>query len=75
MSETKECCACGPGYKSPLEAFKNAPREKIIFVTCPNVDQTKPDMLATVDVDPKSEDYCKVGFINYTSRHSNSVRT
>uniref|UniRef100_A0A914KHM6 Methanethiol oxidase n=1 Tax=Meloidogyne incognita TaxID=6306 RepID=A0A914KHM6_MELIC len=61
MSETKqECCACGPGYKSPLEAFKNAPREKIIFVTCPNVDQTKPDMLATVDVDPKSEDYCKI---------------
>jgi methanethiol oxidase len=56
----RDCCKCGPGYKTPLEAFKEGPREKLIFLTCPNVDSNKPDMLATVDVNPESEDYCKV---------------
>ena len=64
MSDVKrKSCNCGPGYKSPLEAFKEGPREKIIFVTCPNVDRNKSDILATVDVDPESGDYCKVNEI------------
>lgn len=61
-NEQHDCCSGGPGYKSPLDAFKNGPREKLIFVTCPNVDKNKHDMLATVCVDPESEDYCKVNY-------------
>ncbi|MFH4975649.1 hypothetical protein AB6A40_002358 [Gnathostoma spinigerum] len=53
-------CAHGPGYASPLDAFENGPREKILIVTCPNVDPTRNDMIATVDVDPNSDTYCKV---------------
>lgn len=50
----------GPGYESPEAAHKNGLREQILFVTCPSVDSTHPDMLATVDVDPESDEYCKV---------------
>ncbi|KAK9501062.1 hypothetical protein O3M35_002176 [Rhynocoris fuscipes] len=53
----------GPGYKSPLEAFKNGPRERILYVICiqPNGKLSgKPDYLATVNVDPSSDQYCKV---------------
>uniref|UniRef100_W6NB72 Methanethiol oxidase n=1 Tax=Haemonchus contortus TaxID=6289 RepID=W6NB72_HAECO len=58
MSHTKPKC-CGPGYASPQEAIKG-PREKILFTTCANTDDTKEDMLAAVDVDPNSETFCKV---------------
>lgn len=58
--EMNECCNHGPGYKTPMDAFLNGPREKYLFVMCPNVDRTKPDMLASVDVDPESPNYCKV---------------
>ncbi|KAI1291039.1 Methanethiol oxidase [Halotydeus destructor] len=56
------CCEKGPGYDSPAEAIKG-PREKLIYVTCIQVDgevSGKPDYLAVVDVDPESADYCKV---------------
>ncbi|KAL3077923.1 hypothetical protein niasHS_013452 [Heterodera schachtii] len=51
----------GPGYKSPLDAFRNGPREKVLFVTCPSVAPTEvADSVATVDVDPKSATFCQV---------------
>ena len=57
-----DSCACGPGYASPLDAMKG-PREHIVYLPCirtsPGVD--KPDYLATVDVDPRSPTYSKVG--------------
>lgn len=51
----------GPGYATPLEAMKG-PREEILYVICvqPNQSQERTDVLATVDVDPKSPTYCKV---------------
>lgn len=57
-----DSCSCGPGYASPLDAMKG-PREQIVYLPCirtsPGVD--KPDYLATVDVDPRSPTYSKVG--------------
>lgn len=52
----------GPGYASPLDAMKNGPREEILYVICvqPNEGNGKTDLLATVDVDPKSPTYCQV---------------
>jgi selenium-binding protein 1 len=47
----------------PLQdAFHNGVREKLIYVPCivPNGD--RPDYLATVDVDPESASYGKVGY-------------
>uniref|UniRef100_A0A8C2YI79 Methanethiol oxidase n=1 Tax=Chinchilla lanigera TaxID=34839 RepID=A0A8C2YI79_CHILA len=54
-------CKCGPGYPSPLEAMKG-PREQIIYLPCiyRNTGIEAPDYLATVDVDPKSPQYCQV---------------
>ncbi|XP_023657255.1 methanethiol oxidase [Paramormyrops kingsleyae] len=56
-----KCEGCGPGYRSPLEAMKG-PREEIVYVPCiyRSTGIEKPDYLATVDVDPKSANYCKV---------------
>jgi methanethiol oxidase len=59
MSAGEECCK-GPGYVSPLDAFKNGPKEAILYVTCPRRKSDKPDYLATVDVDPASTTYCQV---------------
>lgn len=50
----------GPGYASPMEAFKNGPREELLYVVCVQPDQTKQDYLATVDVDPKSPTFKQV---------------
>uniref|UniRef100_A0A1I7XR09 MFS domain-containing protein n=1 Tax=Heterorhabditis bacteriophora TaxID=37862 RepID=A0A1I7XR09_HETBA len=55
--ELKSNC-CGPGYASPEEAMKG-PREKVLFVTCAHAKEGGRDMLATVDVDPDSDTYCK----------------
>ncbi|KAK8967061.1 Selenium-binding protein 2 [Platanthera guangdongensis] len=64
--ERNPCCANikkGPGYSSPLEAM-NGPREALIYVTCvyngSNPENTRPDYLATVDVDPTSPTYSQV---------------
>uniref|UniRef100_A0A452GKE4 Methanethiol oxidase n=1 Tax=Gopherus agassizii TaxID=38772 RepID=A0A452GKE4_9SAUR len=56
-----KCGACGPGYKTPLDAMKG-PREEIVYLPCiyRNTGIEKPDYLATVDVDPKSSHYCQV---------------
>lgn len=56
----------GPGYASPLDAFKNGPREEILYVVAVQPDKSKQDYLATVDVDPKSSTYGQVSNINYT---------
>uniref|UniRef100_A0A2K5Q1J2 Methanethiol oxidase n=1 Tax=Cebus imitator TaxID=2715852 RepID=A0A2K5Q1J2_CEBIM len=56
-----KCGNCGPGYPTPLEAMKG-PREEIIYLPCiyRNTGTEAPDYLATVDVDPKSPQYCQV---------------
>lgn len=50
---------CGPGYRSPEEAMKG-PREEILYITCIQLDKTKPDYLSTVDVNPKSPTFQQV---------------
>uniref|UniRef100_A0A8D1AVP5 Methanethiol oxidase n=1 Tax=Sus scrofa TaxID=9823 RepID=A0A8D1AVP5_PIG len=56
-----KCGKCGPGYPTPLEAMKG-PREEIVYLPCiyRNTSTEAPDYLATVDVDPKSPQYCQV---------------
>ncbi|XP_053406934.1 methanethiol oxidase-like isoform X3 [Mercenaria mercenaria] len=57
------CCGKGPGYASPMDAMKNGPREEIVYIPCiipPQTENPRPDYLATVNVDPKSENYSKV---------------
>eukprot|EP00118_Oscarella_pearsei_P019001 m.198834 g.198834 ORF g.198834 m.198834 type:complete len:475 (+) comp39563_c2_seq1:155-1579(+) len=60
MTHQGHCCK-GPGYATPLEAMKG-PREELIYVPCvyTSTGIDKPDVLATIDVDPKSETYSKV---------------
>jgi len=64
IGDKKKCCH-GPGYASPLDAMRNGPREKLIYVTCirRNVTPGKPDYLATIDVDPQSSTYSQVTLI------------
>ncbi|KOC68771.1 Selenium-binding protein 2, partial [Habropoda laboriosa] len=56
----------GPGYRSPKVAMHEGPREKLMYVTCIHTDPDKSDVLCTVNVDPSSVDYCKVGVANHT---------
>lgn len=54
---------CGPGYKSPLDAYNNSKQETILYTVCiqPNPEtKNKPDYLATIDVDPCSATYSQV---------------
>uniref|UniRef100_A0A1B6C6R3 Methanethiol oxidase n=1 Tax=Clastoptera arizonana TaxID=38151 RepID=A0A1B6C6R3_9HEMI len=53
-------CCDGPGYKSPLDAMKNGPKEEIVYVLCIQTDPEKPDYLATIDVNPQSLTYTQV---------------
>ncbi|XP_017767162.1 PREDICTED: selenium-binding protein 1 isoform X2 [Eufriesea mexicana] len=50
----------GPGYKSPKAAILEGPREKLMYVVCVHTDSNKSDVLCTVDIDPTSDDYCKI---------------
>ena len=56
----------GPGWATPLDAFQNAPHEKLLYICCirkPCKDgdsKPLPDYLAVVDVDPESSRYCEV---------------
>uniref|UniRef100_A0A8C4Q0N9 Methanethiol oxidase n=2 Tax=Eptatretus burgeri TaxID=7764 RepID=A0A8C4Q0N9_EPTBU len=62
MATKQETCgACGPGYKSPLDAMKG-PKEEIIYLPCiyRSTGIDKPDYLATVDVKPGSPYYSQV---------------
>ena len=58
----EDCCggSCGPGYATPLDAFNSGSREKLVYIPCIVPDKTRPDYLVTVDVDPESQDFCKV---------------
>lgn len=67
------CCKLGPGYPSPLDAFKNGPRERLLYVVCVQPDQTKEDYLATVDVDPNSPTYSQVIHRTYTGSPGNEI--
>src|SRR5262245_36022838 len=57
----KQPPACGPTYAPPKEAMK-APRESLLYLPCiyAGTPVDKPDYLATVDVDPKSNSYGQV---------------
>ncbi|XP_016842395.1 methanethiol oxidase isoform X3 [Nasonia vitripennis] len=59
-SSEKNVACSGPGYASPREAMLRGPREKILYVNCIHTDPKKPDVLATVDVDPESPTYCQI---------------
>uniref|UniRef100_A0A6E8W491 Methanethiol oxidase n=1 Tax=Anopheles coluzzii TaxID=1518534 RepID=A0A6E8W491_ANOCL len=73
MSESK--CKCGPGYATPLDAVRNGPVEKLLYVVCvqPNLDEEHGDYLATVDVDPASPTYCQVIHRTYTNSKHNEL--
>ncbi len=63
---SSSCCEKGPGYATPLEAMQNGPREKILYVTMIPCDESLPNYLATIDVDPDSANYQKVIHRLYT---------
>lgn len=54
------CCGAGPGYATPLAAKESGPRETLIYVPCIVPDASRPDYLATGDVDPASATYGQV---------------
>lgn len=58
-----ECCN-GPGYATPLDAMKLAPREKLVYIPCIQVEKGRKDYLATVCIDPGSKDFCKVSLMS-----------
>ena len=60
MSKQGGSCCKGPGYATPMDAFKNGKREKIVYIPCIVASREKPDYLSTIDVDPESTDYGKV---------------
>jgi len=58
-----QCCHTGPGYATPLDAFNNGPREKILYIPAIPTGEgahDRYDYLATVDVDPESSTYSQV---------------
>ncbi|XP_075224689.1 methanethiol oxidase [Lycorma delicatula] len=60
MPACNDSCSCGPGYESPIAALKYGPREKILYTICIQTELSKPDYLATIDVDPESPTYSQV---------------
>jgi len=61
-SSTSTCTS--PGYASPLEAMKSGTREKVLYIPFIPVHSssgaTKPDYLATIDVDSSSSTFGQV---------------
>ena len=56
-----ECCkGKGPGYATPMEAFKKSEKEKLLYIPCIIPTKDRPDYLVTVDVDENSKDFQKV---------------
>ena len=53
-------CCKGPGYASPMDAFRSGNREKILYVPCIVPGKDRPDYLVTIDADPESKTYSKV---------------
>ncbi|XP_055296101.1 methanethiol oxidase [Sitodiplosis mosellana] len=69
------CCRHGPGYASPLDAMKNGPREKLLYIIAvqPDLKHSDGDYLATVDVDPTSSTYSQVIHRTYTKAKGNEL--
>ena len=48
------CCAraggTGPGFATPLDAFRSGERETLAYVPVTTHDHTRPDYLATIDL-------------------------
>ena len=53
-------CGKGPGYASPEEAFRNGPRERLLYIPCIVPSKNRPDYLVTIDCDPWSDTYSQV---------------
>lgn len=53
-----------------MDAFKNGPKEKLLYVVTvqPNLTEPHGDYLSTVDVDPDSATYCQVNLTNRNGR-------
>lgn len=68
MSEFSCCHHAGPGYATPLDAYNSGHREKLLYVPAIVADGSRPDYLATVDVEEGSPTFgyamCAVMF-NY----------
>lgn len=56
----KKCGGCGPGFATPLDAFRSDRQEKCVYIPCIVPDKSRPDYIVTVDVDPNSQTYSKV---------------
>ncbi len=54
------CCSSGPGYATPMDAFRSGKREKLLYIPCIVPDASRPDYISTVDIDPDSKDFCRV---------------
>lgn len=74
MGKSKKCCS-GPGYATPLDAMKNGPREKLLYVITvqPNLDEPHGDYLSTIDVDPESPTYTQIIHRTYTNSKNNEL--
>ena len=57
------CCATGPGFATPIDAFRYATREKLVYIPCIVPSKERPDYLSTIDIDPESDTYGQVRFI------------
>lgn len=68
-------CSHGPGYATPLDAMKNGPREKLLYIVAVQPDLKHPDgdYLATVDCDPTSSTFSQVIHRTYTKRVENEL--
>ncbi|XP_055596087.1 methanethiol oxidase-like [Uranotaenia lowii] len=73
MQQSK--CYCGPGYATPLDAVRDGPREKLLYVVTvqPDLDEPHGDYLSTVDVDPESSTYCQVIHRTFTNSKGNEL--
>lgn len=54
MTDVACCHHAGPGYATPLDAYYSGNREKLLYVPAIVADGTRPDYLATVDVEEGS---------------------
>mmetsp|Transcript_16580 Transcript_16580/g.30001 ORF Transcript_16580/g.30001 Transcript_16580/m.30001 type:complete len:562 (-) Transcript_16580:711-2396(-) len=61
-SSPKSCARCkhGPGYATPLDAFRKGPREELLYIPAIVPDKSRPDYLVTVDVNPSNPTYGQI---------------
>lgn len=65
----------GPGYRTPLDAMNNGPREQLLYVVSvqPNLNEPHGDYLSTIDVDPNSPTYSTIIHRTYTNKPGNEL--